>query len=479
MPRTLVLGLDCLSPELVAAWWEHLPHLSGLEKRGVSGRLSTTHPPITVPAWRAIFSGKDPGELGVYGFRNRRQYRTAEFGLADSGQFVAEPIWAEWTRRGETTAILNIPGTFPCQGLATWEISCLRTPSDTAGRCHPAGLLAELTPCVEEADYPFDVADYRRLPALELAERVTQQTRDRFAVLRHIWATKHPAHCLFVDLGCDRMHHRFWNEGLFAPSNLSSDSSTLRKFYQFLDEQVGLTLGLVDWAETRVMVLSDHGAVACHGGFRLNQWLEEQGWLRRLPEHASAPDFHHGQIDWAGTKAWAEGGYYGRVFLNVQGREGTGVIPPEDYEKTRSILRHMLRQITCPGSSSPLLVERPEEVYRSVNNVAPDLFVYDPDLHWRFLAGFGADNDLWPRTDAGLDRANHSWHGYFSAWDPTGKYPLMREGVVDYREIHPWLLGESNEELRQPSAVNSRLASVEISGSPEVEKRLRDLGYLG
>jgi hypothetical protein len=125
------------------------------------------------------------------------------------------------------------------------------------------------------------------------------------------------------------------------------------------------------------------------------------------------------------------------------------------------------------------LVERPEEVYRSVNNVAPDLFVYDPDLHWRFLSGFGTDNDLWPRTDTGLDRANHSWHGYFSAWDPTGKYPLMRDGVVDYREIHPWLLGESTEELRQPSAVNSRLASVEISGSPEVEKRLRDLGYLG
>jgi predicted AlkP superfamily phosphohydrolase/phosphomutase len=29
-------------------------------------------PPITVPAWAVIMSGKDPGQLGYYGFRNRK-----------------------------------------------------------------------------------------------------------------------------------------------------------------------------------------------------------------------------------------------------------------------------------------------------------------------------------------------------------------------------------------------------------------------
>ena len=44
------------------------------------------------------------------------------------------------------------------------------------------------------------------------------------------------------------------------------------------------------------------------------------------------------EIDWSKTMAWGEGGYYGRLFMNVKGREPEGIVAPEDYEKVRSEL---------------------------------------------------------------------------------------------------------------------------------------------
>ena len=33
-------------------------------------------------------------------------------------------------------------------------------------------------------------------------------------------------------------------------------------------------------------------------------------------------------IDWTSTVAWGDGGYYGRLFLNVKGREPGGIVEP-------------------------------------------------------------------------------------------------------------------------------------------------------
>jgi predicted AlkP superfamily phosphohydrolase/phosphomutase len=43
-------------------------------------------------------------------------------------------------------------------------------------------------------------------------------------------------------------------------------------------------------------------------------------------------------IDWSRTKAWGDGGYYGRLLLNVQGREPQGIIPPAESEHIRQKL---------------------------------------------------------------------------------------------------------------------------------------------
>ena len=73
MTRLLVIGLDCATPQLVFdAWRKDLPTFDRLMGEGIYGELESTIPPITVPAWTAMLSSKDPGQLGFYGFRNRK-----------------------------------------------------------------------------------------------------------------------------------------------------------------------------------------------------------------------------------------------------------------------------------------------------------------------------------------------------------------------------------------------------------------------
>ena len=84
--KVLLLGLDCAPPELVFdALRPRLPTLARLADDGIWGTLKTCIPPITVPAWMVGMTGKDPGELGIYGFRNRANHSYEGLAFATSG----------------------------------------------------------------------------------------------------------------------------------------------------------------------------------------------------------------------------------------------------------------------------------------------------------------------------------------------------------------------------------------------------------
>ena len=83
--RVLVIGLDCAEPSLVfERWADHLPNLTNLRSNGIWGKLESTIPPITIPAWASMMTGKLPGSLGFYGFRNRKDYSYEGLSFATS-----------------------------------------------------------------------------------------------------------------------------------------------------------------------------------------------------------------------------------------------------------------------------------------------------------------------------------------------------------------------------------------------------------
>src|SRR5689334_12179642 len=94
MSRVAVLGLDCLTPQLVfERWYDELPNLRRLMEDGAYGPLRSCVPPITVPAWSCMLSSKDPGQLGIYGFRNRLDHSYDGLGVVTSAHVKEDRVW--------------------------------------------------------------------------------------------------------------------------------------------------------------------------------------------------------------------------------------------------------------------------------------------------------------------------------------------------------------------------------------------------
>jgi predicted AlkP superfamily phosphohydrolase/phosphomutase len=149
------------------------------------------------------------------------------------------------------------------------------------------------------------------------------------------------------------------------------------------------------------------------GGVAINEWLIRRGYLV-LQEPVTTPKrLEAVKIDWSRTIAWGAGGYYGRLFLNVKGREPQGVVAPEEYEATRDRLVAELEALgDHHGRPMGTRVLRPEHLYRNIRGVAPpDLFVYFGNLRWRSVGTIGTGEVHTFENDTGPDDANHAQDG--------------------------------------------------------------------
>ena len=112
----MVIGLDCAPPALVFDRLEAaLPNLTKLRRRGAWGPLRSVAPPITVPAWACMVSGRDPGELGLYGFRNRVP-GTYDLSVADGDAVQVPRVWDLAGEAGKRVAVCYVPMTSPPVG---------------------------------------------------------------------------------------------------------------------------------------------------------------------------------------------------------------------------------------------------------------------------------------------------------------------------------------------------------------------------
>ena len=200
-----------------------------------------------------------------------------------------------------------------------------------------------------------------------------------------------------VEMGTDRIHHGFWKDMDPEHRKHVPGGPYERAILDYHVHVDGLVANLLRHAddETAVLVVSDHGAKRMDGGIRINEWLRQEGLLglQREPEGRSST--RDCGIDWSRTKVWAEGGYYSRVFLNVEGREPDGTIPAADYERFRDELAARICAIPDEqGNPIPTKVFRPEDVYPEIKGVAPDLIVHFGDLYWRAVGTVGGDEGL-------------------------------------------------------------------------------------
>jgi len=486
--KLFVLGLDCAVAELLFGD-ERLANFRRLMEGGSYGRLESVVPPITVPAWMCLATSQDPGSLGVYGFRNRADYSYGEMAVADSRSIAELAIWDQLARQGKRSVIVGVPPNYPPRKLNGISVGCLLTP-DTAAHAytHPAAIGRQIEDLVGE--YPVDVKDYRTPNKDWLQEEIYRMSRKQFEVVRHLMQTAEWDYFQFVEIGLDRMQHGFWkchdaSHPLHRPGNRYQH--VIRDYYRHLDDELGRLLDLLP-DDTAVLVASDHGAQPLEGGFCINDWLMQEGLLALSTPPREVTPFDSVDVDWSKTKAFSEGGFYARVFLNVQGREPQGTIAPDDCEKLRDELKAKL-EATVDVEGRPLgtVVYKPEEIYRTVRGIPPDLIVYFAALRWRSIGSVGHPGVHVRENDTGPDDCNHSPFGAFIL--AATNNPLRGElHGVRLLDLAPTLLELGGYDV--PSSMqgtslvaNQRLGAAETDGFSVdderlVSDRLRGLGYL-
>jgi predicted AlkP superfamily phosphohydrolase/phosphomutase len=405
--KVMLIGLDCAEPSLVLERWQaELPTLAGLMEAGAYGRLESVMPPITVPAWSCMMSSRTPGDLGIYGFRNRADHSYDGLYVANGADVKAPRLWDIATREGKPSIVVGVPGTYPPRPLNGVMVSCFLTPSLESQYTYPPLLRREVEQVVGE--YLFDCTNFRTEDKDDLLRQVYEMTDRRFRLADHLLRTKPWELFAFVEMGIDRMQHGFWKH--IDAGDRYADA--ILDYHRHVDRHLATLLEHAD-DDTAVLVVSDHGAKRMDGCIRINEWLRREGYLRTLTEPAAASSLDAAGVDWSSTSAWGEGGYYGRVFLNVRGREPQGTIAPEDVRRVRAELADRLAEIPGPdGAPLGTRVFAPDELYDEVNGVAPDLLVYFGDLAWRAAGTVGGGNDIYTfENDTGPDDANHAQDG--------------------------------------------------------------------
>lgn len=419
--KVAVIGLDCGEPSLVFdRWRQDLPNLDALMRRGLWGKLRSTDPPITVPAWSCMVTGHDPGSLGIYGFRNRREYSYDKLSVADSSWVKPPRVWERLGDAGKRVIVMGVPQTYPPSPVNGELITSFLTPDPRRDQfTSPDSLRHEIESLV--GSYQVDVRNFRSDDRDRILAELYEMTGQHFKVARHLLDTRDWDFFMSVEMGTDRIHHAFWS--FLDPDHPRHEpghryAEVIHEYYRYLDDEIGELLARFD-DNTLVLVVSDHGAQAMHGAVAINEWLIQNGYLFLNEEPSKTTPLRGDMVDWSRTRAWGEGGYYCRLCCNVRGREPNGIVDPDDYEALRTALIAQLEHLPGPdGASIGTRVYRPKDLWPVQNGIPPDLIVYFGNLSWRSNGTVGHGHIYTFENDTGPDDANHSRYGLCIAAGP-------------------------------------------------------------
>jgi predicted AlkP superfamily phosphohydrolase/phosphomutase len=423
--RVIVVGLDCAPASLVFdRLAPRLPFLRSMVRRGATGVLRSCDPPITVPAWAVMTSGRDAGELGIYGFRDRVEGQRA-LRTATSEDLALPRVWDILSERGLRSSVLFVPPSHPARAPEGVElVSCLL-----------AGASPSTSPTSLAAALPFDLradvtTEDERSPDTLLAA-LEGQIHRHFALFEHTLRERPSDFAMMVEMAPDRLHHGLWpalDPGDPRHARFAAWRRRAEDVYVLLDSKLARLAE--QYPDATLIVVSDHGARPLLGGVYVNEVLRRAGLLVLEREPDATTPLAAASVDWSRTRAWAEGGYYARVFVND--RVCFADAPSLDRD---AVLDEIERALAAVPSERPHRFVRPPAIFRRAEGRPPDLLAYFGDLALRSLGAVGAGSILASadevETAPGRGGCNHDWDGIFLAVGPG----IARRAVADAQLI--------------------------------------------
>ncbi|HLD21447.1 MAG TPA: alkaline phosphatase family protein [Patescibacteria group bacterium] len=432
--KVIVIGLDCATPQLVFdAYKNDLPNIASCMEQGTWGEMTSTIPPITVPAWMSMMTSKTPGDLGVYGFRSRKagsDYHSMD--IATGRSITEKKLWEYLGDAGKKVGLLGVPQTYPPTPVNGHMVTCFLTPNTSVDFTYPASLKKEILDLVAPEDYIFDFANRSKEPPEKVLETIYTMTNQRQKIMRDWIKNKEWDFLMMVEMGVDRIHHYLWQyidstHKDYLPGNPFEEK--IRHYYQYIDQFIGELKQLAP-KDTIFYIVSDHGAKRMDGMFVINEWLMDNGYLtlKKYPEKPTS--IEQCEVDWSKTKAWAWGGFYSRLFINVKGREPQGIVEPSAVDALLEELRSQLLNVKGPkGETLKHRIYRSSELYQEPKGDVPELLVFWGDLYWKVAGTIGYNQHYIDHDDRGLDYGVHDWKGIFVKYDPKRRGSGKREDI--------------------------------------------------
>jgi predicted AlkP superfamily phosphohydrolase/phosphomutase len=408
--KVLVLGLDGASLKIIEPMVRkgRLPNLAKLMTEGSSGILESTLPPVTIPAWVSMFTGKNPGKLGVFDLLKRNGYSVEPNGYCYCGK---GPIWQILNAYDISTGVLNLPGTYPPEKLNGFMVTGMMTPSKRRAFSYPSSLATDLDSNVSQ--YEIDVPQWQYFDKGRFIKDIYKVTENRGRAAEYL-IEKFPCDFnMIVFTSSDRLQHVLWKR-----------RDIIESYWQELDRILGRLLPRFG-EDSYALIVSDHGFGPLMKTFYVNEWLQRRGYLRvkhhnnerlfikmgRIAEKiyrflgkkrllrpilASIKKYMgldrimrytyaylsneklEGKVDWAGTKAFScvHTPHFGHIYINLEGKMRHGCVPKAERERLCQTIIDELKNLSDPFTGEQVKVEayKAEEVYSGPYlEDAPDL----------------------------------------------------------------------------------------------------------
>ncbi len=500
--RVLVVGLDgatfdVLNPLMAEG---HMPRLREAVESGAAGTLHSTVPPITPAAWTTFLTGKQPGSHGIIDFE-RYDVNTNQLEMNSTRCLEhVRNLWQILSDKGLKVGSVNVPMTYPPIPVNGFLVSGFETPGPDSDFVYPPELKPQI---LQRWPDPTLRSKWRRKTFWGdrlFAENIAYMSRSfhQGAEMTTWLGDELGWDALMVVFKLtDNLQHKTWR---YLDPRWSDRNPHRRDLAKQCFHEADRALGtLLDYAEDHraaVMIVSDHGHGSLEGKVQPNLLLQQWGylvlrggaaqkatrgrymwdrWRGRTKRFARTGDIGHDlAVDFAKTKACVmHAGMAGFLYLNLEGRQPTGIVPQAEYDSLRDELRDRFLGEECAvrdpqGRTVQLFsaAHKPEELYgctRKSQPWLPDLILtpHDSLAVVRKIRGRKPVQWLPFRRLEGTHRPN----GVFTACGPgIAKGVTVDCHLVDCAPTIMTLLG-----LRIPDDMEGRVVTEAFATPPIIE----------
>jgi predicted AlkP superfamily phosphohydrolase/phosphomutase len=275
--KVFVIGLDGVSFDLIMPWIDNgeLPTFKRLMEHSAYGKLKSTIPPNSAPAWTSSVTGKNPGKHGFFDFVER-SLDNYNLRLINASDIQVEFIWEMLEKHGMKSIIINLPPIYPPQKIKGIMITGMLSP---VGSCisYPKRIQQELENKIKS--YKIDI-DWRKLYKRDsILEEIWDVTQKRLKASIYLMEKYSWELFMTVFTGTDRIQHLFWSE-----------KDKMLAYFKFIDKAVEELEKRLD-KDTLLIIMSDHGFGGARKSLYVNCWLERLSLLRRKRKNDGFSDY--------------------------------------------------------------------------------------------------------------------------------------------------------------------------------------------